>query len=471
MRRMEQFEVQPLYRALVENAQDILGVLTAGGQIVTISPAVRRVLGLAPERLRGRYWVDQVHPDDRSQCRHWLTSCLADDARHQRIQLRAGRPPQWHVLELSGVAVPEDAYTQRIVFSARDVTDEVRANALLAEREARFRSAFHDAPIGKVLLDAQGRIVDSNRAFADIVGRWSSELERADFLALFASAEGHDVLRSALQAARAEPSPEVALTLDRRGRPAHLRVMFAAVAAEGEAQVMAQVQDLTARIEAERALERNLQHLRLSNRRLQEMAWMASHDLKEPLRGIVGSLQLIVRRHGDSMGEAERQTAAQAIAQAKTLREKLDGLEREVGSSQDAERVMLPFGELLSEWAQVHAGEIQQNGVQIQSEDLPSFRADRRVGGCFQSVLDQALAWAVESAGSFPLLTVRGQWQDRQWRLVISFPAPRRLQAATLIEPGGALFGLRSEVVERGADLQLQAADGQWTLWLDIAPD
>ena len=44
---MERFDVQPLYRALVENAQDILGVLTPAGVVVTVSPAVRRVLGLA----------------------------------------------------------------------------------------------------------------------------------------------------------------------------------------------------------------------------------------------------------------------------------------------------------------------------------------------------------------------------------------------------------------------------------------
>ncbi len=467
---MEQFDVQPLYRALVENAQDILGVLTPAGVIVTVSPAVRRVLGLSPERLRGRHWIDQIHPDDRALARRWLASCSADDEHHQQVQVRAGRPPLWRVVQLAGVSVTEDAYTNRIVFSARDATDEVAATSLLAEREARFRSAFHDAPIGKVMLNAAGMILDSNRAFAKIIDRWSTELEGENFLEIFRDAGGVEALSEAWSRAGEESRGEVAVTFDRRGRAAHLRILFAPVAAKGEAHALAQVQDFSARIEAELALERNLQNLRKSNKRLQEMAWMASHDLKEPLRGMVGSLQLILRRHKELISDTERETAQQAIAQAKALRERLDALEAEVGHGRSGSSEMLAFGDLVNEWNQVHALEIEQARVSIEYSELPSFRTDRRVGASFQSILDQVLAWNAVLADASKV-AIKGIWKDGQWQLSVDTAAPGGLQVETLSEPGGELFGLRSEIEERGAELAVAGGDGRLVLSLQVAPD
>ena len=64
-----------------------------------------------------------------------------------------------------------------------DITARHLAEVALAESEERFRSIFDQAPLGILRLDAQGRIVDANRALCEIVGRPLGELEgslRAD---------------------------------------------------------------------------------------------------------------------------------------------------------------------------------------------------------------------------------------------------------------------------------------------------
>lgn len=197
---------------------------------------------------------------------------------------------------------------------------------------------------------------------------------------------------------------------------------------------------------------------------------MASHDLKEPLRGMVGSLQLILRRHKDLISETERDTAEQAIAQAKTLRARLDALEAEVGHGRSGSSEMLEFGALVDEWTHVHALEIEQAGAQVEFNELPSFRTDRRIGASFQSILDQVLAWnsALPASGS---ILLKGIWKDGQWQLAVDSAAPPALQVATLSEPGGELFGLRSEIEERGAELGVSESDGRLILTLLVAPD
>jgi PAS domain-containing protein len=59
-RRSEEY-----FRALIDNAADLIAVLDAGGAIRYVSPSVERLLGLQPAEWIGRSAFDLIHPDDR----------------------------------------------------------------------------------------------------------------------------------------------------------------------------------------------------------------------------------------------------------------------------------------------------------------------------------------------------------------------------------------------------------------------
>ena len=74
---------------------------------------------------------------------------------------------------------------------------------------------------------------------------------------------------------------------------------FFAVQPPGEDYINLYGMDFTGRKKAEEALQR-------SNRELEQFAYVASHDLQEPLRAVVGFLQLIQSRYGDQLDEKGR---------------------------------------------------------------------------------------------------------------------------------------------------------------------
>ena len=61
-RRSEEY-----FRALIDNAADLIAVLDASGAIRYVSPSVERLLGLRPTECIGRSAFDLIHPDGSSQ--------------------------------------------------------------------------------------------------------------------------------------------------------------------------------------------------------------------------------------------------------------------------------------------------------------------------------------------------------------------------------------------------------------------
>lgn len=54
------------FRALIENANDLIWILDAKGIFMYVSPSTQRILGYLPEEVIGMNAFDFVHPEDRT---------------------------------------------------------------------------------------------------------------------------------------------------------------------------------------------------------------------------------------------------------------------------------------------------------------------------------------------------------------------------------------------------------------------
>ena len=117
-------EREEYFRALIEQAQDIIAVLDADAALKYASPSVRAVLGFVPEELVGRSILELVHPEDAETALRTFAEGVATGRGGRLLELRLCRKDNtYRTLEVTGRYLLNDPVVRGVVLNARDVTD------------------------------------------------------------------------------------------------------------------------------------------------------------------------------------------------------------------------------------------------------------------------------------------------------------------------------------------------------------
>jgi diguanylate cyclase (GGDEF)-like protein/PAS domain S-box-containing protein len=236
-------------RSMVHSASDITLLVGASGEVLFASHALTRLLGGDPDGIVGSDWLDLFHPEDRAEAGEVLS--WIRDPTHRERTWRARlvhRNGLERTFDLKADDQLDDPVVAGVLVSARDITE-------LEAAETRFEDMFEDAPIGMVLLGAEGRVLRANDAFGVLVGRTDDLTgEQAEALV---GLECALAARDQVQAQEAgSPRRAVELELVRSdGSRTWISLVVSKVRRSAdESHVMAQLEDISDRRERERLL-------------------------------------------------------------------------------------------------------------------------------------------------------------------------------------------------------------------------
>lgn len=310
------------WRSIIESAVDGIVVIDARGSIESFNPAAERLFGYAEAEVVGRNVSMLMPPPYRDEHDGYLERYLREGT--ARI-IGIGREAQG--LRRDGTVFPlhlsvgEMSIDGERKFTGilRDLTARVALEERLRTSEARWRSIIESAVDGIVVIDSRGRIEALNPAAEQLFGYASHELEGRNVSLLMPSPykEEHDgylarYLRDG--GARVIGVGREVTGLRRDGSTFPLHLSVGELSSGGERKFTGILHDLTARVQMEGRLREQA-----SLARLGEMAAVIAHEVRNPLAGIRGAIQVIASR----MPPESRDTmmAREVIARVDTLNE------------------------------------------------------------------------------------------------------------------------------------------------------
>ncbi len=159
-------ESEAKFRSMVENANDIIYLLTPDGLFSYVSPNITEVLGYDPAVIQGQTYTFLVHPDEIEIYQQAIEKLVETGQKQVGLEYRIQHQDgswRWLASSLSPVQASSGRVLS-IVGIAHDVTDRVLAETALQKSEAQLRQKAKD--LEKALQDlrqAQARLLQSEK--------------------------------------------------------------------------------------------------------------------------------------------------------------------------------------------------------------------------------------------------------------------------------------------------------------------
>jgi PAS domain S-box-containing protein len=164
-------------------------------------------------------------------------------------------------------------------------------------------------------------------------------------------------------------------------------------------------------------LQKRAKELAISNAELEQFAYIASHDLQEPLRMVTSFLTQIEKKYGNIIDDKGKQYIHFAVDGAKRMRQIiLDLLEfSRIGRAEDRKEEV-DLNELINDIISLHRKQIQEKKAVIKLGKLPTLKTSKTpMRQVFQNLINNSLKYNISTAGTVPEIAISAKSTKSHW--------------------------------------------------------
>jgi PAS domain S-box-containing protein len=305
----------------------------------------------------------------------------------------------------------------KMVVFFMDITERKKSEEAVRLSETRYKRLHESIMDAFITIDAEGFMKDSNKVFLNMMGYTLAELSKLTY-ADITPEKGRSVEKEFVSKQISEKGYTDVFEKEYRRKdgsvfPAEIRVFLLKNEHGKPDGMIGIVRDITMRKQLEKQLQNHVKDLERSNRELEQFAYIASHDLQEPLRMVSSFTQLLAQKYKDKLDENAMEYIHYAVDGANRMQRLINDLlaysrVQTKGKEFFEVDMHIALGQALSMLSQT----ISNRNALITNDELPTVLADEgQMVQLFLNLISNAVKFCTKN----PIVHISSKENDDNW--------------------------------------------------------
>jgi len=376
-------EKEGRYQSLFESASDAIIATDMKFNITEWNKAAEELYGYKKEEVLGKPYVDVIKVIfEENDTKESINEKLRESGEWQGEMIHAGKNRNGiHVRTSSSVIKNSKGVSIGFLSLTSDISSQKKAEEDLKNSQDFLNSVIENIPNMIFVKDAEElKFVGLNKAGEDLLGFAREDLLRKSDYDFFPKEEADFFInkdRLVLESGKLEEIPEEFIHTKYKGVRILETKKIPIMSSDGHPKYLLGISnDITERKKVENELKQKSSELLRSNQELEQFAYVASHDLQEPLRMVTSYLQLLSNRYADKLDHDAKDFIFYAVDGAVRMRNLINSLldYSRVNRLKAFEKLNVTniLEEILSDMRE----QIKGAGIKVSYENLPNVFGD-----------------------------------------------------------------------------------------------
>ncbi|MEG3833185.1 PAS domain S-box protein [Microcoleus sp. MON2_D6] len=303
-RKQAEKELRDLTNAM-QNTVEGISLLDIEGRYVKVNRAYAHKCGYEPEQMLGMEWQLTVHPGDvEMMLSAYQEMLISGKVEVEARGVRKNRSFFYKQLTMVKSCDAQGIFNGHHCFM-KDITERKLTETALQESEFKYRQIVELAEEGIWVIDRNGLTNYVNHAMARMLGYSELEMFGRPLFEFMDKSEKEKALDHIERRKQGIGDQHEFKFKSKDGKDiwTHMSTSPVMDSQDNLLSCCALVYNITSRKEAEQQMLQLTEDLKRSNEELEQFAYVASHDLQEPLRAVTSYTQLLAQRYQGNLDD------------------------------------------------------------------------------------------------------------------------------------------------------------------------